>query len=132
MALEALSLAVVGVQHPNTKGPPRRFAMDLCRPGDPVQLVPEPKNAADQNAIMVLNADGMQMGYVPADKTWIVRRAWQNGREVRAVFQGVASTGAWIRLAFDADPILPPASSSVPAPNREEPDFYPDEIYPDE
>ena len=132
MPLSALSLAVVGVIHPNAKGPTRRFAIDLCRPGDPVQLIPEPKNPADQNAIMILNGDGMQMGYVPADKTWLIHRAWRDAREVNAVFQGAVEAGAWIRVAFDEEPTLPPQSFPRAPKPAEEPDFYPDEIFPDE
>ena len=47
-----------------------------------------------------------------------------------AVFQCQAEFGARIRVAFDGEePVLPPA----PAEGRDaEPDWYPDEIYPDD
>lgn len=130
MAFDSLSIAVVGVQHPNKKGPTRRFAIDLCRPGDPVQLVPESKNPADQNAIMIWNSDGMQMGYVPAERTMLIHRAWHDGKDVRAIFQGAAESGAWIRVAFDGEPVLPEAAAR-PTANHVEPDFYPDEEWHD-
>jgi hypothetical protein len=44
-----LSLAVVGIDFPNPdkSRSNRRFEIALCRPGDPVELRPEPKNPAD-------------------------------------------------------------------------------------
>ena len=82
----------------------------LCEPGDPVTLVPEPKNAADANAIAVFSSRDVQIGYVVADRTGIIHRAWEAAREVRAIFQEPITGGAAIRVAFDRDPVLPPPS----------------------
>ncbi|UAK23642.1 HIRAN domain-containing protein [Sphingomonas nostoxanthinifaciens] len=132
MPIAALSLAVVGAAHSNKKGAPTRaFAIQLCRPGDTVELVPEPKNPADPHAVMVLNREGMQMGYLTAERApWIGGMLGQ-GREIRAVFQEPTSYGAVIRVAFDGEEPALPAPRERETANREV-DFYPDEIYPDE
>ncbi len=132
---DSLSLAVVGADFPNKRGPTRRFEIAICAPGDPVQLVPEPKNPADGNAIMIQSERGVQMGYVAADRTSIIHHAWRDARDVRAIFQAKTDAGAWIRVAFGADPVLPPTPrASTPSESDGDPDsdFYPDEIYPDD
>lgn len=108
--MRALSLAVVGADYPNKRGPGRRFEIEICRPGDAVQLVPEPKNPKDPRAIMVMSERGVQLGYVTAERAPWIGGMIANGREIAAVFQEKASYGAVIRVAFDgAEPVLPPA-----------------------
>ena len=136
MSAISLSLAVVGINFPNPKGEPtRRFAIDLCRPGDPVELAPEPKNPADPNAVKVLNGQGMQMGYLTAERAPWIGAMIRQGREIRAIFQAATDRGAWIRVAFDgAEPVLPvPANApSLARPSDAGDEWYPDEVYPDE
>jgi hypothetical protein len=71
----------------------------------------------------------MQMGYLTAERAPWIGGMIRNGREIACIFQESTQHGAVIRVAFDgAVPVLP-------APRRaqaEEPDFYPDETYPDE
>ena len=139
MPLAALSLAVVGAQYPNDdkKAPTRLFAIGLCRPGDPVQLIPEPKNKHDDQAISVWNADHMQMGYITAERAPLIHKMMREGREVAAIFQVAVENGAWIRVAFDGETPVIPEQRAAPAPVPSEsvaaePDWYPDEIYPDD
>ena len=61
-----LSLAVVGISHPNANGSNRRFEAMLCVPGESVELRPEPKNKHDSNAVAVFSARGVQIGYLTA------------------------------------------------------------------
>lgn len=130
MPLPSLSLAVVGADFPNRKGPGRRFEIALCKPGEPVDLRPEPSNPADPYAIAVFSKRGVQLGYLTAERCARIGRIMES-HEVRAVFQMPASYGAVIRAAFDGEePILPP-----PKPPIEEPDFdapWVDEAYPDD
>lgn len=49
--MKQMSLHVVGANHPNADGGNRRFEILLCVPGEPIELIPEPKNPADPNAI---------------------------------------------------------------------------------
>lgn len=130
MPLPARSLAVVGADYPNKRGrgPSRRFEIELCRPGEPVDLVPEPRNPADERAVAVLSARGVQIGYLTAERCGWIGAMIRDGRELRAVFQRKTAWGAVIRVAFDGeDPDLP---LEPPAPDPD-PDFYPDEEWPD-
>lgn len=128
--MRELSLHVVGADHPNRGGGNRRFEILLCAPGEAVALVPEPRNPVDPNAVMVLSARGVQIGYLTADRAaWIVGML-RSGRAVAGVFQQATPLGAAIRVAFDgAVPVLPKVAAVEADP---EPDYWPDEIPPDD
>ncbi len=127
------SLYVVGADFPNRRGGNRRFEILVCTPGEPVSLVPEPRNLADPNAVMVLSARGVQIGYLPAERAPWIGGMLRAGREVRAVFQQPTTNGAAIRVALDgAEPLLP-ATTAAPTVQRDSDDeFWPDPIPPDE
>jgi len=131
-----MSLRVVGADFPNKRGPTRRFEIAICTPGEPVYLEHEPRNPADHDAIMVMSERAVLLGYVAADRTSLIHKAWREGREVFAVFQAASSFGAWIRIGFDLVPELP-ATQSLATAQRESSDdpdtgFWPDYIPPDE
>jgi len=135
MPQRALSLAVVGANHANKKGPTRRFAISLCRPGDPVVLKPEPKNAKDERAIAVFSREGVQMGYLTAERAPWVGAMLKQGREVQVAFQRSTQWGCWIRAAFDGERPSVEGLDATPGENEErenDQDWYPDEVYPDE
>lgn len=135
MFAPAVSLAVVGIDYPNKRGPARRFELALLRPGDPVQLVPEPKNPMDPRAVMVVSERDVCIGYVTAERCGMIGKMIAEGREPRAIFQRMLEKWAVIRVAFDGEtPTLP----AEPAPKRArddvidpDPGFYPDELPPD-
>ena len=129
-----LSLAVVGANFPNKRGPTRRFEIALCPPGEPVELVPEPKNKADEHAIMVLSCRGVQMGYVTAERAPWIGGLMRDGHELTAIFQEATGFGAVVRLGIDCEPRLPPARPTAPEPGDSqlpEREFWPDEEWPD-
>lgn len=131
-----ITLPIVGVQFPNMKGVSRRFAVDLQRPGDPVELRREPKNPADPNAIAVHTIEGVQMGYVAAERAPYIGMMMTRG-EVKAIFQGADDFGAFIRVAFDEEPVLPEPSpvvrkSRTTETQEPEQDWFPDPEYPDD
>ena len=101
--LPAMSLAVVGIAYANADGSSRKANIERMRPGDPIELVPEPDNEHDRYAVAVVDGHGRQLGYVTAERAPRIGSLIREGRELRAVFQGVAQTGAWIRVAFDGD-----------------------------
>ena len=81
-----MSLSVVGGMHPNKDGSNRLFEMAMCLPGEPVQLVREPRNPIDPTAVAVFSARGLQLGYLSAERCgWIGARIAQ-GEDIRAVF----------------------------------------------
>jgi hypothetical protein len=135
--LPAMSLAVVGVQHANAdkSKSDRRFEIKLCAPAEPVELRPEPKNAFDEHAVAVFSARGIQLGYLTAERAPWIGKLIREGRELQAVFQRESHFGAWIRLAFDGE--APVVSADEPsrhtaAAATSEPEWYPDEVYPDD
>lgn len=135
--MPAMSLAVVGAQYPNPDGSDRRFEILVCKPGEPVELRPEPKNPHDERAVAVFSCRGIQLGYLTAERCGRISRLIREGREVQAVFQQGDARGAWIRAAFDGEePVVGEGSGREPtfaqtAP-KPEPDFYPDEVWPDD
>lgn len=138
--MKTLSLAIVGTQFPNKKGPTRRFELELLKPGEPIELRPEPKNPADENAIAVYSCRGVQLGYVASVRAVLLIGQFKAGATVRAVFQGFSAAGPWIRATFDgSEPAVDLTNTSrFSAPRhrvaREDPDgdgFWPDPIYDD-
>jgi hypothetical protein len=121
---------VVGVDFPNQRGPGRRFEIAMCKPGEPVELVPEPRNKADSRAVAVLSARGVQIGYLTAERCGRIGALIREGREMSAIFQRAAEYGAVIRVAFDGEePTLPPEKPPADEATDEAP--WIDETYPD-
>ena len=118
---DELTLTVVGIDFPNEDKSKsnRRMELLLCPPGEPVDLVLEPKNPHDANAISVWSARGVQVGYVNAERApWIGSRL-RAGEVYEAVFQGLDGWAGYIRIRFGGDsPTLPPppVNPSPPAP----------------
>ncbi len=131
MPITALSLSVVGADYPNKRGPSRRFEIEICKPGEPVQLVPELKNPADPRAVAVFSTRAVQIGYLTAERCPWISSLIADGRELRAIFQRKASYGAIVRVAFDGEePKVPEEKPTGPAENDS--GFWPDEIPPEE
>lgn len=129
MSLPQLTLPIVGADYPNKRGPTRRFELALCEPGESVELRLEPENPADEHAVAVYSMRGVQLGYLPSQRAVRIGQIMRRGSEVSAIFQARASFGGYARIAFDgAAPVLP-EEGEVRDP---EPDWYPDEEWPDE
>lgn len=121
-----ITLPIVGSDYPNKKGPTRLFVVGLQEPGDPITLKLEPENPADENAVAVYSIEGVQMGYIPAERAPYVGMMMRRS-EVSAIFQGRGPRGAFVRIAFDEEPILPPVRET----SEVEPEWWPDEEWPD-
>lgn len=136
MTFKPRSLAVVGAAHQNKRGPSRGFELAICQPGEPVELRPEPKNPADENAIAVFSCRGIQIGYLTAERAPWIGALMARGEEVVAIFQLRTPWGAWLRVGFDGEvPTLPPEPVVAPPEDSTadpDPGFYPDEEWPDE
>jgi len=132
-SLRPLSLAVVGAPYGNADGSNRQFEILLCKPGEPVELRPEPRNRHDRHAIAVHSCRGVQIGYVTAERAPLLG-ALLGRSEVRAVFQRKATFGAWLRVGFDGE--SPDLTEAMLVEQGEaidmEADFYPDEEWPDD
>lgn len=132
--MNELTLAVVGIDFPNADGSNRRSEAMMTLPGEPVRLVPEPRNRHDGNAVAVFSPRGVQLGYISAERAPLVRSRLNRGEDARAIFQGIDGAAAFIRVRFDGGaPVLPPATTSgqdgaaSTAPRPQDGDiFYPD------
>jgi hypothetical protein len=125
------SFAIVGIDYPNKRGPSRRFELEICKQGEPIELRPEPNNQFDEHAIAVFSCRGIQLGYLASERAVLVGTLWRQGHETGAVFQSLEAKVGWIRVAFDGEqPMLPPARSNEPAPGWD--GFWPDPIYDDD
>lgn len=106
----------------------------MCSPGEPVSLEHEPDNAFDPNAVRIMSARGIQIGYVAAERAPWIGAKLRDG-DVQAIFQEATREGAIIRVSLDG---LPPAlplcrPSRDPAQSADdESGFYPDPDYPDD
>lgn len=128
MPLPQHTLTIVGITHANRRGLTRRFELAICRPGEVVELRPEPGNKADPYAVAVYSCRGIQLGYVPAERCARIASVLGQGREVSAIFQGYDQHRAYMRLAYDGEiPVLPTPKARVDS----EPDFWPDPIWDD-
>ena len=104
-----LSLAVVGLDFPNVDKSNRRFEMAMCTYGEPVHLVREPKHQADENAIAVVSARGIQLGYITSQRAAIIARWLDAGERYEALFQDRGRSAAIIRTRFGGGKLcLPP------------------------
>ncbi|WP_288338478.1 HIRAN domain-containing protein [uncultured Sphingomonas sp.] len=137
--MQELTLAVVGIDFPNADGSNRRSEAMMTLPGESVELVPDPKNKHDSNAIAVISPRGIQLGYVNAERAPYIGSRMSRGEDAEAIFQGMDGGSAFIRVRFGGGaPTLPPpprSPASAPPPprtsRRSEP-YDPQAFYPDE
>jgi len=129
--MQELTLAVVGLDHANADRSNRRSEAMMTLPGEPVLLVPEPRNKHDDNAIAVIGPRGIQLGYLSAERAPYVGGRIARGEEVTAIFQAVTGAFAYVRARFGGGaPTLPAAdapASSGSAPAYDPQNFFPDE-----
>lgn len=111
----------------------------MTLPGAPIELVPEPKNKHDSNAVAVFSSQGVQLGYLNAERAPYIGGRMSRGEDVVAIFQGMDGGSAFVRVRFGGGaPTLPQASAPARAQRSKrgaEPhdphDFYPDEEGPE-
>ncbi|MDQ2763129.1 MAG: HIRAN domain-containing protein [Pseudomonadota bacterium] len=109
-----MSLAVVGLDYPNADRSNRRFEMALCVRGEPVHLVPDPKNRADPRAIAVVSARGIQLGYLTAERCGLIGGWLAAGEKHEVLFQEPGHRAAIIRARFGGGKLqLPPARDDI-------------------
>jgi len=129
-------LLIVGADFPNKgKSPGRRFEIALCAPGDPLELRPEPDNPADEHAIAVYSERGVQLGYISSQRAVRIAQLFRQGHTITAIFQEATRFGAVARVSLDGTvPDLPSPTPGAEVPVARfdpEPDWYPDEMWPD-
>lgn len=137
--MQELTLAVVGIDFPNADGSNRRSEAMMTLPGESVELLSEPKNKHDSNAIAVISPRGIQLGYVNAERAPYVSSRMSRGEDAEAIFQGLDGGSAFVRVRFGGGvPTLPSprichgtAARPSQQPRQTGP-FDPHAFYPDE
>lgn len=104
----------------------------LCEPGDPIALVPEPKNKYDEHAVAVFSERGVQIGYITSERAPYLGQLLREGHELFAIFQGQTTWGAFARVGVDETPTLPPQKEKPNDGSDPDSGFYPDWIPPDD
>jgi len=111
---------VVGESHRNQDGSDRQqIIRERARPGDPVQLVPEPDNRHDRRAVKVCLATGEQLGYLDRDQARELarerREGWRHAAILHRVIGGTAdkpTRGVVLRLV-SGPPGIPDSDFAV-------------------
>jgi hypothetical protein len=85
---------VVGVSYRNNDGSDRRTIIRHCRVPAELQLVPEPNNPFDSNAIGVRRANGEPLGYLNQRLAADMHRWIGNGQHWVAVLTGIMGNDA--------------------------------------
>jgi hypothetical protein len=136
--MKEFTLAIVGIDFPNTDRARtnRRSELMLLDPGEPMTLTPEPNNRFDSQAVAVFSPNGVQIGYVTAERAgWIGGRI-RTGVEVNAIFQGVVGKAGYARVRVGGGmPTLPPVAFAPEYGDDRDPaegdGFWPDEEGPE-
>lgn len=81
--LTGIEFKVVGVTFDNDNGINRQVILATMKDTDPVQLVREPSNKFDHNAVKVMSGD-MHMGYVGKQYVTILAPMMDQGRQFNA------------------------------------------------
>lgn len=111
--MKEFTLAIVGIDFPNTDRARtnRRSELMLLEPGDPLTLRPEPTNRFDPRAVAVISPNGVQVGYVTAERAALVGGRIRAGDEVAAIYQGIVGKAGYARVRFGGGmPTLPPVA----------------------
>ncbi len=91
---------VVGVTHRNPDGSDRQAIARTLNERDELQLVPEPDNRYDENAIKVLTPNGDQVGYLEGRLASELGRRMNKGRQVICVFRTLRESKGIAGVSF--------------------------------
>lgn len=86
---------IAGLAHNAPDGRPRgRYAYKRLRASDKLDLVREPENPHDANAVAILH-DGFHVGYVPARHNWVGRALDEGDTIVAEVTKLTTEKDGW-------------------------------------
>lgn len=136
--MQEFTLAIVGIDYPNSdrRKTSRRGELLLLTEGAPMTLVPEPKNPHDRWAVAVISHNGVQVGYVTAERAQWIGGKIREGVEVNAIYQGVVGSAGYARVRLGGGaPTLPPVTFAPSFGDDRDPSdgdgFWPDEDGPE-
>ena len=76
-----------------------KTVIDAAKEGDALSLRRE-KNKYDQNAILILNADGKKMGYVPEKDNIVFARLLDAGKILKAKISSIKKKGSFTQISI--------------------------------
>jgi hypothetical protein len=89
---------IAGVSHRNSNRTSRQAIIGRCHVGEDLQLVREPDNSFDSNAIKVLRSNGEQLGYIPASNAASgLSRQLDRGDAIRCRISDLTGGNGWTR-----------------------------------
>lgn len=103
MGWNDFSLPACGEVHANNDGTCRQCELALCRPGDRLRLVREPKNIHDRNAIAIVTERGVRVGYLSRRYASVWASKIDRGAAPRVIVErikGVGLPGAMLGLVM--------------------------------
>ena len=80
----------------------RSYWIKKPKPYEPVQLVREPQNKFDSNAILVCHTSGKQLGYLKEEVAAWFARLLERGQKYTAARLRIRSDGGLIVAVYDA------------------------------
>jgi hypothetical protein len=102
---------LVGEGQTNDDSSSRQEELTTCEPGEPVELIRQPSNPYDRNAVFVQSCRSIGIGYLRAEDAAELAPAIDAGRpysaKLHALTGGVAdhpSYGAKVSIAWDGKP----------------------------
>jgi hypothetical protein len=97
---------LVGITHENEDGTLRESLIATCKPFDPLEVVWEPNNRYDPNAIAIHKTNGRMLGYLNSRTAEEVARSMKRGTVWQACVNGIAEIKGQARVPrnlFDGD-----------------------------
>ena len=76
-----------------------KTVIDAAKEGDALSLRRE-NNKYDQNAILILNADGKKMGYVPEKDNIVFARLLDAGKILKAKISSIKKKGSFTQISI--------------------------------
>lgn len=70
----------------------RQTILKQLKSGDQLDIVREPKNEYDKNAIMVMTKSGLQIGYIPAKTCINLSKDMDSGSNFKVVIDQITGT----------------------------------------
>lgn len=67
--------------------------LKMIEPGQKVQLVPEPDNKYDKNAIQIYISDNDRLGYIPKETAPIIHEEWSKQRILKVEVAEITGKG---------------------------------------
>jgi hypothetical protein len=90
----SLHTKIAGISRQNNDGTDRQLVARMCRVGDRLTLLPDPKNTHDEFAVKVCVESGEQLGYIKSDIAPPIHVMIRDGHRAYAVVTAITGDSA--------------------------------------